>query len=1195
MNFIQALKEKVLIFDGAMGTSIHNFDLSIDDYHGYENCPEILVESRPDVISQIHASYLEAGCDAVETDTFGGSSIVLAEFGLAEQAYELNLKAAKLAREVADSFSQKGHKRFVSGSIGPTTKLPSLGHISLQDLRDAYFPQVAGLVDGGADVLQFETGQDLLQAKAAVMAMLDYFKKIGRKIPIITQITIEAPPISTMLVGCDISSALTTLSAFPIDVVGINCATGPDEMIDHLHYLAENAKQAISVLPNAGLPENINGETVYKLSPQKLAESLKYFASEIGVNIVGGCCGTTPAHLAEVYKAVGGLAPLKRKADPQPGVSSLYTSCPMQIDPAPIIVGERTNTNGSRKFKQLLDKEDIDGMVAMAREQEKEGAHILDVCTAYVGRDEVRDMTTLIKRLNTEIQIPIMIDSTEYPVLEASLQLITGKPIINSINLEDGVDKMLAKVGLITRYGAAAVALTIDENGMAKEAQHKFEVAKRIHDLAVSAGMKPEDLVFDALTFTLSTGNDDDRRLGLNTLEAISKIKKELPGVKTILGVSNISFGFDAHIRQVLNSVFLHYAIEYGLDMAIVNAAKIIPLYKIKPEEAELHRKLIFDERSKDYDPLFALLDFYKNQDTTAAKAAKTKTPASIEEALKQRIIDGNRVHLEKDLDKALKTYSPLDIINNLLLEGMKVVGELFGAGKMQLPFVLQSAETMKASVKYLEPFMEKTEGSSRGTMVLATVKGDVHDIGKNLVDIILSNNGYRVINLGIKQPIDNIIAAAIEHKADCIGMSGLLVKSTVIMKENLDVLNHRDISTPVILGGAALTRRYVEHDCRQVYKGNLFYAQDAFDDLKIMEALAKNDAATLAKMANQKSYSLPAAKPATTGKENSNNSQDPSTGSDLGMASPDKVDKTPKIIITRSDVARKTAPTEPPFWGSKIVEDVPLQEVFAHINENVLIRGQWQVRQGNMSNCEYEALLDRKIRPIKKELEERCIREKLLLPKAVYGYFPCQASGNDVIVYDPSTYKASGERKELLRFTFPRQDHGKHLCISDFFTSVDESLVDALPLQIVTMGEKASLYSQDLFKSDKYTDYLYFHGLSVESAEGLAEVMHKRIRQELGFAGEDSAEIKKLLNQGYRGTRYSFGYPACPNLEDHTKLFTLLEPERVGLSLSEEFQLVPEQSTSAIIVIHPEAKYFNINSQPATAQEAAAQDLAFQ
>lgn len=1179
-RFRKALPERVLIFDGAMGTSIHRYDLTLDDYRGYENCPEILVESRPDVISEIHESFFKVGCDVVETDTFGGSPLVLAEFGLAERAYELNKKAAELAREVASGYDGA----MVSGSVGPTTKLPSLGHVSFATMKDAYREQVRGLIDGGVDVLQFETGQDLLQAKAAIIAMLDCMAAAGRSVPIIAQVTIEAPPLGTMLVGSDISCALTTLVSFPIDVIGINCATGPSEMIDPIRYLCENSPLPVSVLPNAGLPENIDGETVYKLTPDDLATALKHFVESEGVNIIGGCCGTTPEHLARVVEVVGKTAPRRREPGLAPSVSSIYTSVPLSIDNPPLIVGERTNTNGSRKFKKLLQEEDFDGMVAMAREQEREGAHVLDVCTAYVGRDEVHDMTRLIERLNTELTIPIVIDSTEFPVLEAALQRIAGKPIVNSINLEDGIDKMMEKVGLIRRYGAATIALTIDEKGMAKEADHKFEVARRIFDLATFAGLAPHDLIFDALTFTLSTGNSEDRRLGFETLIAIERIKRELPGVRTVLGVSNISFGFDPHIRQTLNSVFLHYAVEAGLDLAIVNAQKIMPLYKIEEEEREFHRKLIFDESTAGYDPLFALLDYYKSKSKSKGAQERKKKPKEIEEALKQRIIDGDRVGLDGDLEIALKKYEPLAIINDILLSGMKVVGELFGAGKMQLPFVLQSAETMKAAVAYLEPLMEKVEGASRGTMVLATVKGDVHDIGKNLVDIILTNNGYKVINLGIKQPIENIIAAAVESKATCIGMSGLLVKSTVIMKDNLDVLNQRGIHLPVILGGAALTRRYVENDCRKIYEGLLFYGQDAFDDLRIMESLARlrDSGRSLTEVSEAEVLGIEESAAADTESTVLVSGSDSAPAEDTGSNG----DKTKgsvsikSVSTQRSDVRRGVDIPSPPFWGSRIVEDIDLAEALDYLNMNVLIRGQWRVRQGDMDDAEYRRLLEEKIYPVFEKLKRDCIENRLLIPKAVYGYFPCYSSGNDLVVLDPD----SGN--ERVRFAFPRQDHGRRLCISDFFSDRDEGEPDMLALQIVTVGEQATEHSTGLFDADKYSDYLFFHGLAVESAEATAELIHKRIRNEIGIHGDDAGELKQLFQQGYRGTRYSFGYPACPNLEDQKNLFELLSPERIGVSLTEEFQLVPEQSTSAIIVHHPEAKYFNIKR--ATAADTA-------
>lgn len=1183
-TFLEALKQRVLIFDGAMGTSIHRYNLTLDDYQGRENCPEILVESRPDVISEIHAGYFTAGCDVVETCTFGGSPVVLAEFDLADRAYELNKKAAELAKSVANDFSSKSKQRFVSGSIGPTTKLPSLGHISFKEMKDGYYQQIAGLVDGGVDVLQFETGQDLLQAKTAIVAAWEFFKASGKKVPMIVQITIEAPPLGTMLTGSDISAALTAMTPFPIDIFGMNCATGPDEMIDPVRYLCENSTKMVSVLPNAGLPENVGGQTVYKLTPDELAKALKFFACEIGVNIIGGCCGTTAEHLKRVVEVVGEVAPKKRNVPQVSQVSSLYTAIPLEVDIPPLFVGERTNTNGSKKFKELLEKEDWDAMVAMAREQEREGAHMLDVCTAYVGRNEVRDMDIFIKRLNTDAQTPLVIDSTEYPVLESSLQLIAGKPIVNSINLEDGEEKMLAKVELIKKYGAATVALTIDEKGMARQADHKLAIAKRIYDLATKAGIAPGDLIFDALTFTLSTGNEEDRRLGIETLEGIRKIKQELPGVKTILGVSNISFGFNPAIRRILNSVFLHYAVEAGLDLAIVHASKILPLYKIEEQERTLHEKLIFDQRTADYDPLFVLLDFYKDKKKDDSKA-RSKAAQSIEDVLKQRIIDGDRVGLETDLSRALEKYAALEIINNILLEGMKVVGDLFGAGKMQLPFVLQSAETMKAAVSYLEQFMEKSEGASRGSCVLATVKGDVHDIGKNLVDIILSNNGYKVYNLGIKQPIDNIISAAQEHKADFIGMSGLLVKSTVIMKENLEILNQRNIDIPVILGGAALTRRYVEDDCRKTYNGIVLYGQDAFDDLKFMEAYAQGGREALQKFV--KAASAPAKADTTSAATEAWETVGVETAVGAKTSSKQKngsyvPDSDNGEILERgyespaskgeSSVKRNVDIPKAPFFGSKVVEDVPLSEIYPYLNENVLIRGQWRVRQGDMPTAEYEAMLDEKIRPELTRLKLESEKNKLLIPKAIYGYFPCQSSGNDLIIYKED------QKTEWLRFQFPRQDHGQKLCISDYFASVQEGKMDVIACQVVTMGAQASKYSQYLFESNNYTDYLYFHGLSVECAEAFAEYLHTRIRRELGFADEDASDLKKVINQGYRGSRYSFGYPACPDLEDQAKLFELLKPERIDVTLTEEFHLVPEQSTTAIVVHHPQARYFNIH-----------------
>jgi 5-methyltetrahydrofolate--homocysteine methyltransferase len=856
-----------------------------------------------------------------------------------------------------------------------------------------------------------------------------------------------------------------------------------------------------------------------------------------------------------------------------PSASSLYQAVPLHIDPPPVLVGERTNANGSKQFRDLLAKEDWEAIVAMGKEASKEGAHMVDVCAAYVGRDEAKDMREIITRFNTQVTLPIVVDSTEAPVIEDALQLIGGKAVINSINLEDGEERIKRVIPLCRRYGAAVIALTIDEQGMAKTAEKKLAVATRIYDLVVGRyGMQPHDLIFDALTFTLGSGDEEFRRAGIETIEAIRLIKKELPGVKTLLGVSNISFGLSPAMRHPLNSVFLHYAIEAGLDMAIVHAARIMPLYKIDEKGRELCRQVVFDERTFEdileggkpqkrtvTDPLKDLMAYYATQ--SGEKKEKIVEGLTVEERLKNRIVDGDKVGLQADLEEARKTHAPLEIINTILLDGMKVVGELFGSGQMQLPFVLQSAEVMKTAVAHLEQYMDKVDSASKGIMVLATVKGDVHDIGKNLVDIILTNNGYRVINLGIKVPVESMIHAAQEHGADAIGMSGLLVKSTLIMKQNLEVLNEQGITIPVILGGAALTRRYVEDDLRQVYKGSVFYANDAFDGLAFMGKIGAGDLAT------------------TTGGGDDGGEEESLTGTEAKIAlavSEDqryKERQSPATGDARRSKVRRDAPIpKPPFWGTKILDSLSLGEVFHFVNEVALIRGQWQVRKGKLADAAYQEMLREKVYPEYEALKAKAAREKLLQPKAVYGYFPCQAEGDDLIVYE------SDGATVRTRFTFPRQKNDRYLCLADYFAPVDSGRMDVAAFHLVTMGSVASEHSAKLFSGGNYKDYLYFHGLSVESAEALAELIHKRIREELGIAGKDAPDVRRLFSQGYQGARYSFGYPACPNLEDQTKLFDLLEGERIGVHLTDEYSLEPEQSTNAIIVHHPEARYFNIS-----------------
>lgn len=1194
--FTNILHEKVLVFDGATGTHLQGQNLTADDFGGehLNGCNEYLVVSKPSAVEKVHADYLEAGCDVIETDTFGGASIVLAEYNLAERAYELNFKAAQIAKRVASDFSSNNHQRFVCGSLGPTTKLPSLGHISFKEMAESFRIQAKGLVEGGVDLLSVETCQDILQTKAALYGIFEYFEESRTRVPIIASVTIET--MGTMLLGTEIATALTSLEPYDLDVIGMNCATGPKEMSENVRYLCSNSPKPVLVMPNAGLPENIGGRAHYHLSPEDFTHYLSHFVKDLGVNIVGGCCGTTKEHIRQLVNAVGNLAPTKRNWNFTPSVSSLYQSVPLQIDNPPLFVGERTNANGSKQFRDLLAQEDWEGIVGMGKDAAREGSHMVDVCAAYVGRNETTDMHEIITRFNTQVTLPIVIDSTEAPVIEEALQNIGGKAIINSINLEDGEERINKVVPLCKKYGAAVIALTIDEQGMAKTAEHKLAIAKRIYDLVVNKyKMKPHDLIFDTLTFTLGSGDEEFRRAGIETIEAIKLIKKEFPEVKTLLGVSNISFGLSPHARHAINSVFLHYAVEAGLDLAIVHAAKIMPLFKLDDKARELCRQLIFDERKFEtidgtvkcvYDPLTELMAHFAQQ-KGEKKEAKLQS-GTIEERLKNRIIDGDKVGLQKDLDEALLKYPPLEIINNILLDGMKVVGDLFGSGQMQLPFVLQSAEVMKSAVAHLEQFMDKADATSKGTMVIATVKGDVHDIGKNLVDIILTNNGYKVINLGIKCSIETMLHAVEEHKADAIGMSGLLVKSTLIMKENLEVMNEREISIPVVLGGAALTRRYVEQDLKPVYKGKLSYANDAFDGLRFMEEIA---------FAKASGIPIERSEIVT---EPEIDEEETLTGLEAKIALSLKSEEV-KIISSIKQVEK--IPT-PPFWGTKVIEDISLDEVFKYINEVALFRGQWQVRKGKMTQAEYERLLEEKIYPEFESLKLKVKSEKLLQPKVVYGYFPCNSDGNDLIVYNwnvilngakRSEESTTIERREILRplkrtqndnslglveltrFSFPRQSKDRHLCISDFFAPIDSGKIDVVAFHLVTMGKVASEYAQELFKSNNYKNYLYFHGLSVETTEALAEMWHKRIREELVIAQNDSPEIKKLFSQKYQGSRYSFGYPACPNLEDHVKLFELLKPERIGVELTEEFQLVPEQSTDAIIVHHPDARYFNV------------------
>jgi 5-methyltetrahydrofolate--homocysteine methyltransferase len=1166
-DFLSELKRRVLVYDGAMGTNVHKHDLTLEDFWGKENCNELLVLSRPDVIRSIHASFLEAGCDVIETDTFGGQRIMLAEFDLAERTRELNIAAARLARSVADEHSTPQKPRFVAGSIGSTTKMPSLGHIGYDAMAAIYREQAEALIEGGVDVLLIETCQDLLQVKIATAACQDAIRDAregktagtGRNVALQVQVTLQESGV--MLLGSEIGAALAVLESLQPDVIGLNCATGPAQMNDAVRFLCQNSTLPVCVQPNAGLPENDGGVAVYRLTPAEMASHLRRFVTEYGVQLVGGCCGTTPEHLHAVAEAVKDLQPAPHLVKPQSVAASAFSVQTLEADAQPIVIAEEMNTTTRLEtFRNMVRAQDYDGILTLAKRLVGEGSQMLDLCCAIVGEDEAGYMNAVLEKIATRIPAPIVVDSTEANVIEEALKRIPGKPVINSINLEDGEKRTSLVLPMARRYGAAVIALTIDEEGMALTAEKKVAIAHRIHNLAVHKyGLRPEDLIFDALTLPISTGQEDYRSAAIETLEAVRRIKIELPNCRTVLGVSNISFGLNAYARRVLNSVFLKEAVDRGLDTAIVNYSKIYPLYKIPEVEVELARKLIFQDRSGG-DPL----QLYMAHFASLGKASVQEEEIEVEnltadEKLKQLIIRGertiglgeNKQSLEETLEIALTGHTPLDLINTVLLDGMKTVGELFGARKMQLPSVLDSAAVMKAAVAYLEPKMEKSDGGGKGTMVLATVKGDVHDIGKNLVDIILSNNGYRVVNLGIKQPSDAIIAAAREHRADAIGLSGLLVKSTLEMKYVLQDLERLKLTTPVICGGAALTRKYVEEDLRKEYSGSVFYAEDAFAGLHAMADLVSDDPAIRqgreAEGRTVRVFNKP------------------------GAATPDLtlVELTPE---GRSPIVERLAIIpKPAYWGARVYKDYKLDEIFPYINETALFKNQWQLKSA--AQGDYLRLIEEKYRPLLLDLEEEVKTAGWFEPKSIIGFFPCASQGDDLIVYDPEDCE-----RELERITFPRQAQGRRLSIADFFEPHTATGRDVVGFSIVTIGSEASRQTQQLFEAGDFTKYLYLHGLSVETAEALAELAHKQARELLGIAGEDSPRVADLFHQKYRGSRYSFGYPACPNLEDQVKIFRLIKPEEnIGVHLTESFLLEPEQSTNCIVVHHPQAKYFVI------------------
>ncbi|QEV02298.1 methionine synthase [Streptomyces viridifaciens] len=1148
----EALATRVVVADGAMGTMLQAQDPTLEDFQDLEGCNEVLNITRPDIVRSVHEAYFAVGVDCVETNTFGANFAALGEYDISERIFELSEAGARIAREVADAHAADGRTRWVLGSIGPGTKLPTLGHAPYETLRDGFQQNAAGLIAGGADALLVETSQDLLQTKAAILGSKRALAEAGLDLPVLVQVTVETT--GTMLLGSEIGAALTALEPLGVDFIGLNCATGPAEMSEHLRYLAKNARIGLSCMPNAGLPVLGKDGAHYPLSPAELAEAHDVFTREYGLSLVGGCCGTTPEHLRQVVEKVQGRPIARRDPQPEPSAASLYQAVPFRQDTSYLAIGERTNANGSKKFRESMLAGDWQACVEIARDQIRDGSHLLDLCVDYVGRDGVADMKEIAGRLATASTLPIVLDSTEPPVLQAGLEALGGRAVLNSVNYEDGnaPDSRFGRIASLAReHGAGLIALTIDEQGQARTAEKKVEIAERlIAELTSDYGIDEGSILVDCLTFTLATGQEESRRDGIETIEAIRELKRRHPGVQTTLGLSNISFGLNPAARVVLNSVFLHECVEAGLDSAIVHASKILPISRIPEDQREAALDLVYDRRRDGYDPLQRLLELFENVSTASVKASKAQELAALplEERLQRRIIDGERGGLEADLDEALGERPALEIINDTLLSGMKVVGELFGSGQMQLPFVLQSAEVMKTAVAHLEPHMEKSESEGKGTIVLATVKGDVHDIGKNLVDIILSNNGYNVVNLGIKQPVSAILDAAQEHNADVIGMSGLLVKSTVIMKENLEELNQRKLaaSYPVILGGAALTRAYVEQDLHEIYEGEVRYARDAFEGLRLMDAL-------IAVKRGVPGATLPELKQRRHARVEV---EEPEPEVNLGQI--------------RSDVALDNALPTPPFWGDRIVKGIPFADYASWLDEDALFKGQWGLKAArNGDGPSYEELVETEGQPRLRAWLDRLQTEGWLEAAVVYGYYPANSKGDDLIVFHE-------DGTERTRFTFPRQRRGRRLCLADFFRPEESGERDVVGLQVVTMGNRISEAANELFAGNSYRDYLELHGLSVQLAEALAEFWHARVRYELGFSGEDPQDVKDMFALKYRGARFSLGYGACPELEDRAKIAELLKPERIGVVLSEEFQLHPEQSTDAIVIHHPEAKYFN-------------------
>lgn len=1142
MNFRERVKQGLVLLDGAMGTEIQRLNPTPEEWDGRNGCSEVLILTAPDKIRRIHERYYEAGSDVVETNTFGANLIVLSEYDLADRTEEINYLGARLAREAADKYSQD-KPRFVAGSMGPGTKLASLGQTDYDTLFQSYSVQVRGLIRGGVDLFMIETCQDMLQIKAAVNAVKAVQTELSTDLPILVSVTIETT--GTMLIGSEIDAAITALSPLGIDYMGINCATGPDKMAPYIKRLSDQFDGPIMLMPNAGMPQNIEGEMVYDLQPGQFAAIMKPYVDRDGVQIAGGCCGTTPDFIRELSQALsasggsGLIKPAPRTPRRPVSVASLFSSQTLQQEPAPFYIGERANTNGSKAFREMLLQGDWDGIVDIAVQQEKSGAHALDLCVAYTGRDEAADMKEALSRIARQVTIPIVIDSTQLDVLETALKLYGGRAIINSINLEDGEARADRICQLARSYGAALIALTIDEEGMAKTVERKVAVARRIYDIAVNRhGLRPEDLIFDVLTFTLGSGDETMKDAGIKTLDGIRQVKAALPGVFTVLGVSNISFGLSPVSRRILNSVFLHEAVTAGLDTAIVDVKKILPLHQIAEDDRQIALDLIYNRGDR---ILFDFIKHFESKQGIFKEEAQEDSSQPLDERIKNRLINGSRSGLEALLLEQLQTMGPIEIINQILIAGMKVVGELFGAGEMQLPFVLQSAEVMKFAVDILEPYMDRTDQQAQTSIVLATVQGDVHDIGKNLVDIILSNNGYKVYNLGIKCEIETMLSKVREVKADALGMSGLLVKSTIVMKENLEYMKKQGLEVPVLLGGAALNRKYVDETCAPILDAPVAYCEDAFEGLRAMNHIKAGDFAQVAeadriKFASRKKVAPP--KP----------TEHEMTPVDTGVPVP-----------------------QPPFWGNRIMQDLDLDQIWEFVNENALFKMRWGYKPGKLSHAQFFELIDKTVKPEYEKLKQMVRDNKLFEPQLIYGYYPAQSEGQELIIY------REDKSAEWMRIPFPRQRWEGGRSIVDFFKSRESGQMDMVGFQIVTIGPRADSYAHELYRENRYKEYLLFHGFGVETTEALAEYWHKQMRIEMGIAGADGKDVAELTRQIYQGCRYSFGYPACPDLMENRRIHQILEADRIGVSLTETGLMVPEQTTSALVVHHKQARYFAV------------------